>query len=201
MPVESHSDYWSKGPIVLLLLRLVMWEATIERVKRRGTTLVFRGSLMLRSVLGSGIGIFAWAMFADWKHEDTWVLTAGAFFIFLTAVGWPSTITVSDIGVEQGRWWRPKTLIPWKEVTAIEANKGGDRTVFGISGKNITLTRYHADPIAFEYEVKRRAQLKETLDASAPLTLGLREYPRIPVGLHGQHKMTRRERQRERENH
>jgi len=198
MVFESHSDYWSKGPIVLVLLRLVMWEATIERAKRRGKTLVFSGSLMLRLVLGAGIGIFVWTMFRDRNREETWVLAMGAVIVILTALSWPSTISLSDAGAERWRWWSRKILIPWNEVTGIQKNKAGDRTIFGVSGKSITLTRYHADPVTFEYEVRRRAQLKETLDAGAPLTLGLEEYPPIPVGLHGRRKMTRQERKRER---
>jgi hypothetical protein len=124
------------------------------------------------------------------------VIGAG-LIISVGALAWPSTLWLTDTGIEQRRWWRPKVVIPWNEVTAIQANKGGDRAVFGISGNHITLTRYHADPIGFEFEVRRRANLKETLDASAPITLGLQEYPRIPIVLYGHHKKTRRERKLE----
>jgi hypothetical protein len=130
---------------------------------------------MLRLVLGSGIGIFVWKVFTDWQHEETWVLMGGALIVLLIAVAWPSTISLSDAGVERWRWWSRKILIPWNEVTAIEANKSGDRMVFGASGKRITVTGYHADSVGFEFEVRRRAHLKETLDASAPLTLGLQQ--------------------------
>jgi len=199
MASNSHSDSWPKGVAALLLLRLVMWEVTVERAKRSGTMLLFSGALLFRVVLGSGIGIFVWTMFRDWNHEEPWILAAGALIVLLIAVAWPSTIFLSDAGVGRSRWWSRQILIPWSEVTAIQANKGGDRTVFGVSGKSITLTRYHADPITFEYEVRRRAKLKETLAASAPLSLGLQAYPRIPVGIAGRHKMTRQERKRQRE--
>jgi len=67
-----HADYWPKGAVVLLLLRLILWNASAERAKRQGTATIFRGSLATRGVLGAGAAIFAWTMLTDWKGDDFW---------------------------------------------------------------------------------------------------------------------------------
>lgn len=197
MLIDAHSDYWPKGAIVLLVIRLVAWEATTERAKRRGEVLVFRGALAHRAVLGIGSSIAAWSMVSGWQNEEPWVLAILGVFAALGAFAWPSTVSLSSAGVEQWRWWTSKTLIPWSEVTSIQSNRSGDCRVCGSSGKWIALSRYHVDRVLFEGEVRHRAHLEKTLDASAPLTLGLHSYPPIPVGLQGRHKSTRRERKEE----
>src|SRR5258708_2285044 len=115
MPVEPHSEYWSKGPIVLLLMRLLLWEAGAERAKRQGTTMVFTSALGLRIVFAFGVSIFAWTMLKEWSREESWVLITGGLTIFAFALAWPSTLWLTDTGIEQRRWWRPKVVIPWNE--------------------------------------------------------------------------------------
>lgn len=197
MPIESHSDYWSKGPVVLLVLRLLLWEASAERARRRGTATVFPGSLGGRVMVAFLVIGLAWLILKRWDQEEGWILALAGGIQLFAALAWPSTIWLSDTGIEERRWWRPRKWIPWNEVTAIQANAAGDKAVFGRSGQYICLDRFHVDPVGFEYEVRRRANLRETLDASAPITLGLQDYPHIPVGLRGRHKKTRRERKLE----
>ncbi len=144
--------------------------------------------------MGCSIALLSWYAVKDSATTEVWVRVLLCLFAFGTAAVWPSVIVLSDAGVEERRWWRPRKLIPWAEVTAVQANRSGDRAVFGRDGQCICLDRYHVDHIGFEFEVRRRAGLKETLHAEAPLSLGLKEYPPIPVGLHGRHKMARRER-------
>ncbi len=182
--VSMHADYWPKGAIILLILRLVLVEASTERAKRRGTSTVFRGSPhRAEYAIRRARRFFAWTMLTDWKGENFWVLAGGCLFVCLFLVAWPSTISLSDAGVKKSWWWGRRIVIPWEEVTAIERSAGGDLAVFGASGRRVTLSRYHAAPAVFEFEVKRRAHLKETMDASAPLTLGLQDYPRERAGI------------------
>jgi hypothetical protein len=169
--MNSTSNIWWIGPLMLTLLRLLYWEARLTHANRQGTTLIFRGAKTLRLLFGLGIIGFSVLIMLSIGHEEKWIRAGSTGFVIAWCFGWPPTITTNENGLHRHVWWKPAITIPWADVSAIERNVGGDLQVFGKNGECIRFTRYHIDPFRFEDEVKRRAHSASTLDSSAPPSL------------------------------
>jgi hypothetical protein len=169
--MSSDSNAWWIGPLVLTLLRLLYAEARLTHAAAKDGALVFRAGMGMRVLLGVGILGFSVGTLASIGHEETWLLVASTGIVIALCVAWPATVVIAEDGVRRHVWWRRTAALPWKEVSGIERNAGGDIQVFGKSGQCITFTRFHIDPLRFQEEVKRRARLQNVIDASAPPSL------------------------------
>jgi hypothetical protein len=165
--METTSNMWWIGPLVLILLRVLYTEARLARATVKADAIFFRAALGVRILMGSGIVGFLILIRKSVGHEETWLLIAGSILVILMCFVWPATIVIENDALRRHLWWKRIMAIPWNEVSAIEKNKGGDLRVFGNNGQCITFTRYHVDPFRFEIEVKRRAGLDRTLDTGA----------------------------------
>lgn len=159
--------------MVLVLVRLLSVEAALAHVQIKKDVLVFRCGWGLRILVGSGILFFLDQIVGGLRVEKGWVIGMLVTILMFLAFAWPSTLTIGPDGVSKHQWWRSAVTIPWGKVTAIERNSVGDMQVFGSEGQTVVFTRYHVDPTRFELEIKRRANLDRTMDASAPPTLRL----------------------------
>jgi hypothetical protein len=159
------------APVGLVLIRLFVVEARLAQTQAQGGILVFRTGVGFRALIVVGTAIIGWQMVREFRTAETWVLCMCSAILLFAFFAWPSTIAVGVDSVSQHRWWRKSVRIPWSEVTAIQKNAVGDMQVFGIKGQTITFTRYHVNPARFEEEVKERASLTSTIDASALPTI------------------------------
>lgn len=169
--MDSTSNIWWIGPLVLTLLRLLYTEARLTYASAKGDRLIFRAGIGLRLLFGVGIIGFSALTLSSIGHEEVWLLTMGAAFVIAGCFSWPATIMICEHGVQRRLWWRGSLTIPWSEVSGIEKNAGGDIQVFARSGQSITFSRFHIDPTRFLEEVKRRAKLNTVINAAAPPSL------------------------------
>jgi len=169
--MNSTSNIWWIGPLVLVLLRLLYIEARLTRVALKANMLVFRAGIGLRLLFGIGIFGFSLGVVINIGHEDVWLLAGGAGLVIAACFAWPVTIIINDREVRRTVWWRKSVAIPWDEVTAVEKSHGGELQVFGKMGQCITFTRFHVDPSRFRDEVRRRGNVQAFIDTSAPPTL------------------------------
>lgn len=169
--MNSTSNIWWIGPLVLTLLRLLYMEARLTHSSAKGNLLIFRAGIGIRVLFGIGIIGFSTLTLSSIGHEEVWLLAIGAALVICGCFAWPATVMISEQGVQRSLWWRGALTIPWNDISGIERNAGGDTQVFGKSGQSITFTRFHVDPARFVEEVKRRAKLNHVIDASAPPSL------------------------------
>lgn len=169
--MNSESNIWWIGPLVLTLMRLLYVEARLSHASNEGKMLLFRGSIGWRCLLLVGVLGFSFLTIRSIGHEETWLLVAGAASAIAGCFGWPATIIVDDRCVSSRVWWKPNVSIPWNEVSGIERNAGGDIQVFGSHGQSINFTRYHIDPLRFQDEAKKRARLASVIKASDSPTI------------------------------
>jgi hypothetical protein len=163
-------DWWT-APLVLIGIRFLLVEATLAHAQLKKGTLVFRGSLGFRLIIGGSIVAFSAMILTHLRDEDRWALAGIAAFVVLFCFVWPGTVTINDAGVEQHLWWRRTVRIPWSDVTAIEKSPNNDYFVYSVNGGKIAFDRFHVDGFRFRSEVQRRARLKEVIDSTAPPTL------------------------------
>ena len=173
MSLNFGSSTWLIAPVVLVLLRLLSIEATAAYAQKAGGVLVYRTGSALRILIGGGIVFFAYQVIDSLGSEKGWVIGMLSGILIFLSFAWPSVLTISPTSISQRRWWRRSVTIPWSEVTAIEKNSVGDLQVFGRMGEYVVFTRYHVDPAGFETEVRQRAKLDQTLDASRRPSLHL----------------------------
>ncbi len=164
--MTSASNSWWIGPLVLMALRLLYLEAQLARTAIKGRNLIFRGGLGLRLLLAGCIVGVSVLISTSIGSDESWISIGLGCFVVAWCFAWPVTLVIGDDGLRRSVWWRRASVIPWKEVTGIERNIGGEIQVFGKDGKCITFTRFHVDPSRFQDEVMRRAGLREVLHAS-----------------------------------
>jgi hypothetical protein len=169
--VNPGANVWWIGPLVLTLLRLLYTEGRLSRAAFKNGSFVFRAGIGLRLLFMLGICGFTVGIVLSIGREEFWLLAMGAALVISVCFAWPATITVDDAAITRSLWWRRLEAIPWKQVSAIECNAGGDLQVFGNHGQSITFTRYHVDPTRFQEEVLKRAELPHVITTSAPPTL------------------------------
>jgi hypothetical protein len=169
--MNSTSNIWWIGPLVLTVLRLLYVEARLSHAASDGGVLIFRSSLGLRLLLLVGIVGFSAGTLLSIGKEETWLLVIGAMLGMAACFVWPATIILDGSAIRSKVWWRSSTALPWNQVSAIEKNMGGDLQVFGTQGQHITFTRFHVDPDRFQEEVTRRAGLSGVTKAGGPPSL------------------------------
>ncbi len=169
--MNTTSNMWWIGPLVLKLIQILQTEARVSHGKATRGAVVFRAGLGSRLLLLIGISGFAALTFASIGREESWLLAMGAAIIIMTCLTWPATITLDKNVIRRTIWWKPSVVIPWGEVSGIEKNTAGDIQVFGNRGQCITFTRFHIDPWRFQDEVRRRAGLTKIINASDPSTI------------------------------
>ena len=169
--MNTESNIWWIGPLVLTLLHLLYKEARLSHATKKGDQLVFRAGVGARVLLALGIVGFSLGTLASIGREEPWLLALGAALAISCCFGWPVTIVMDDHSITRHIWWKPGISIPWNEVSGVERNAGADIQVFGNHGQCITFTRYHIDPIRFQDEVRRRAGLSNIRNASDPPTI------------------------------
>ena len=167
-------NIWWQGPIVLLVLRLLYFEAVLARAEARHGALVFRAGkgariLFLATVLFSLVAIVSIAV----RQEDLWLIMIPTAFLIIAAFSWPAAVVIAQDAITQKLWWGRTVRVGWLDATGIEKHAGGELNVFGRHGETIAFSRYHVDPQRFEAEVLRRAHLEKVIDASRPPTIGL----------------------------
>jgi hypothetical protein len=153
--------------MVLTLLRVLQSEARSTHARTKGMVIIFQVALAGRLLIGMGIVGFSVLILMSIGHEETWLLALGAGLVVSACFAWPATLIIVEDGITRRLWWRPTLAFPWKEVSGIEKNQGGDLEVFGKGGQTITFTRFHVAPFRFQEEVIRRAKLSGVIDSSA----------------------------------
>jgi len=191
-----HSNSW-KYVLGLMVLRIVQVEASLTHAKFTNGILVFPAGRLLRLLMGGAIVGFSILIIARAGVDETWALVALSIIVVLFCFAWPSTITLSDAGLEEIRWWRPKLTISWNAVTALEKGASNDYRVYGRNGQRIGFDQFKVDGSRFAVEVERRAKLTRVIDGAAPVTLGLGDPPPPIKPWIGEAKKSRRERKQD----
>jgi hypothetical protein len=189
------SNSW-KYPLILTVPCIVQAEASLTRAKFTNGVLVFCAGRLLRLLIGGGIVGFSALIIARAGNDETWALVALSGVVVLCCFAWPSTVVLTDAGVEEARWWRTKVTVPWSEVTAIDKGAQNDYIVYGRNGQRIGFDRFKVDGLCFAHEVEFRANLKQVTDTTAPVTLGLSDPP-SHTPWSGERKKSRRERKQD----
>jgi len=190
-----HSNSW-KYILGLMVLRIVQVEASLTHAKFTNGVLVFPAGRLMRLLIGGAIVGFSILIIARAGVDETWALIALLGVVVLCCLAWPSTVMLTDTGVEEARWWRTKVTVPWSEVTAIDKGAQNDYIVYGRNGQRIGFDRFKVDGLRFAHEVEFRANLKQVTDATAPVTLGLSDPP-SHTPWSGERKKSRRERKQD----
>jgi hypothetical protein len=164
---------WWKGPLIAATLSFFYGQAKISRASRSGSALLFRVSLLLQIFFGVGISTLVIVFVVDKEPRELWLNALGMAIILAMCLGWPSTITVDQSGVTSKVWWRRKAKISWDTIVDLEKNVAGDMKIYGSDGTIIGFSRYHVDPDRFEAEILRRAKLRRSTRADAPVSIKL----------------------------
>jgi len=162
---------WWIGPTVIVLLRMLVAEARSSNAKRAEGVLIFQMALFARLLAGFVIGALFVTLINRISREETWVSVSGTVLLILFCLSWPTTLTIDATGVTRYLWWKPKKTIPWGAVVDLQKNAGGDWKVCSSDGTTIDFSRFHADPLRFEMEILKRANLRATTNMNAPTTL------------------------------
>ena len=155
--------------MVFSLLQALRLLTRHGRASVRHGAIIFQASV-LRLLVDGGIVGLTFLIIRDAAGEKWWIIFGGVFVVVFFCLMWPSTITITNAGLEQRRWWQRTRSIPWSEVTAVLKNSDGEILVVGRHDR-VGFTPYHVDPQRFLNEVMSRAKVKTTVDPSAPLTI------------------------------
>jgi hypothetical protein len=127
-------------------------QSGVEKVFRP----VYGAKLLL--LMGIVLGIAGIAATLAWKMQ-WWVSCLFGAFVLLSALGWPSTITLSERGLRRESWWRQPVDILWTDISEIQRSKSGPGTAYVVvdrQGSKIEVSVFHS---AFEQigsEISRR---------------------------------------------
>ncbi|HLW76462.1 MAG TPA: hypothetical protein VKS01_05740 [Bryobacteraceae bacterium] len=167
------SDLLSFSALLLIVgARLLALEASLGRSQQSGDVLVFRVGVATRLSTALLMLALSVTIVTRWNSSALWDAIFIALLAVLAAI-WMPAVKLTPTAVSKHWWWRTPVKIPWTEVAAIDKSRDGDLHVRSKSGKSILFTRYNVDPSRFESEVKTRAHLTRTLDASAPTSLSI----------------------------
>lgn len=169
--MQTSSNIWWIGPLVLVFIRVVISNARLSKAERDGNALVFRVAPMFRYTASLGLLLLALLTIRAVGKEETWVVVAGFTTVLLIALVWPPTFVCTPTALIRSFWWRPKTALPWNEVAQIERTKGGDLNIYDIRGSYLSFTRFHVDVFRFESEVLRRSNIKPSVESSEPVSI------------------------------
>jgi hypothetical protein len=169
--VDTTSNIWWIGPLVLVLMRVVVFNARLSGAERDGRALVFRVAPSFRYMAWLGVLIFTVLFIRAIGREEPWVLALAGVAALLFSLAWPPTFVCTPTSLIRYLWWKPQVAFSWDEVTQIEHTKGGDLNIYDSSGRCLCFTRFHVDPIRFKSEVLRRANIKASIESSQPISL------------------------------
>ena len=144
-------------PAVFALLRR---QARKALPLQSGVERVFRPVYGAKWLLSTGIvlGIAGIAATYAWKMQ-WWVSCFFGAFVLLSALGWPSTITLSERGLRRESWWREPVEILWTDISEIRRSKTGPGTAYVVVdrlGTKIEVNIFHSAFEQISSEITRR---------------------------------------------
>ncbi len=152
---------WITVGAAIFAVRFVLLEATFERARTKGLTVVFTPVLGIRLLFGFGVPTACYAVSQlvreDGLHGDLIPISVFVCFIVGAIVMWPGTIYLGVQDLTEKKWFGLRVRrIPWTALDYVMNDPGeGFREIVARNGTKIRFTKYHVDPDRFERELAK----------------------------------------------
>ena len=159
----NGGGYVPAALVVYLSVHFLLHAAKASRAKKLGPRTIFDATALTRGIMIlATLGFACAAVYVAFTTQDGGV--GVAIFAGLAVVGtvaYPSTISITEVGVQEHTWWGRSHFIAWRDVQRIEYHQGPATTlVVGRDGKKIAHAGFHRDSDAFRAECLRHTHVK-----------------------------------------
>jgi hypothetical protein len=143
---------WWFASVALAAIQIVRIEALFGVAQEKGNATVYRGSLLLRAMLGGVAAFIIVFIWLKWSETELWLSLSALTFAIWFLFAWPPTIVIDRDAVYSFRWWKKSQVIPWNQVEDVETNNEGDIQVIGTE-QTIEFSRFQTDSSSFRQQL------------------------------------------------